>query len=81
MSVADDLSWQRPWRPMAAHRQTERWQVLASDDRVGRRPREPAGPAQIGRLLRALYDPVLAEPVPGRFLELMRRIELERPAE
>ena len=81
MSVADDSSWQRPWRPAAAYRQAKGWQVFESGDRGERRPRQAAGPAQIGKLLRALYDPVLAEPVPGRFVELIRRMELERPGD
>jgi len=30
---------------------------------------------QIGLHLRSVYDDVLAQPVPGRFLELLRRLE------
>jgi hypothetical protein len=30
---------------------------------------------QIGRRLRNLYDNVLRQPVPGRFLELLRQLE------
>lgn len=37
--------------------------------------------AQIGRQLRAIYDGVLAQPVPDRFLELLDQLDRETPAD
>ena len=42
-------------------------------------PKKPASKSeiadQIGLHLRSVYDDVLAQPVPGRFLELLRQLE------
>ncbi|MGA7385709.1 MAG: NepR family anti-sigma factor [Methylocella sp.] len=35
---------------------------------------------QIGLHLRSVYDDVLAQPVPGRFLELLRQLESASPS-
>ena len=45
----------------------------------GLRAKKPASKSeiadQIGLHLRSVYDDVLAQPVPGRFLELLRKLE------
>ena len=45
----------------------------------GPRAKKPASKSeiadQIGLHLRSVYDDVLAQPVPGRFLELLRQLE------
>jgi len=55
----------------------------ANDDRpTGEEARlAPNAQANIGSLLRAMYDSALHEPVPDRFLELLRQMEAkaERP--
>ncbi|HMF05592.1 MAG TPA: NepR family anti-sigma factor [Methylocella sp.] len=42
-------------------------------------PRKPASKSeiadQIGMQLRSIYDDVLAQPVPGRFLDLLQQLE------
>ncbi len=40
---------------------------------------EPELQAFIGRQLQATYDEVLNEPVPDRFLELLRKLEQDKP--
>jgi len=44
-----------------------------------KKPAKPASKSeiadQIGLHLRSVYDDVLAQPVPGRFLELLRQLE------
>ncbi len=42
---------------------------------------EPELQAFIGRQLQATYDEVLNEPVPDRFLELLRQLEGDKAAE
>ena len=51
---------------------------------------EPAAPAKkrdpdvkdhIGRQLRALYDGVVNQPVPDRFMELLNRLDVKRGEE
>ena len=47
-------------------------------DGPGREPGEPFGrdvQSHIGRQLRAIYDGVVAQPVPDRFLELLNELE------
>lgn len=41
----------------------------------------PNAQANIGSLLRAMYDSALHEPVPDRFLELLRQMEAKSEAE
>ena len=44
--------------------------------RLARTPKSPPEIAdQIGLQLRSLYDDVLAQPVPGRFLDLLKELE------
>ncbi|MFZ4531375.1 MAG: NepR family anti-sigma factor [Alsobacter sp.] len=50
----------------------------AVPDGSGRAPGEPYGSdmqSHIGRQLRAIYDGVVAQPVPDRFLELLNELE------
>jgi len=50
----------------------------AARDGSGRAPGEPFSSdvqSQIGRQLRAIYDGVVAQPVPDRFLELLNELE------
>jgi hypothetical protein len=52
--------------------------VDAVPDGSGRAPGEPFGSdvqSHIGRQLRAMYDGVVAQPVPDRFLELLDQLE------
>jgi hypothetical protein len=47
-----------------------------ADGPCTRKPASKSGIAdQIGLHLRSVYDDVLAQPVPGRFLELLRQLE------
>jgi hypothetical protein len=51
----------------------------AKENMGGPRVKKPASKSQIadqiGLHLRSVYDDVLAQPVPGRFLELLRQLE------
>jgi hypothetical protein len=42
---------------------------------------EPELQAFIGRQLQATYDEVLNEPIPDRFLELLRKLEQDKASE
>jgi hypothetical protein len=46
---------------------------------AGEAAMEPELQAFIGRQLQATYDEVLNEPVPDRFLELLRKLEQDKP--
>ncbi|MGC2222068.1 MAG: NepR family anti-sigma factor [Methylocella sp.] len=52
---------------------------LAKENISGRGAKKPASKSaiadEIGLHLRSVYDDVLAQPVPGRFLELLRQLE------
>ncbi len=48
---------------------------LASDEHGKVVPLETDLQAQIGRQLRAIYDGVLSQPVPDRFLELLDQLD------
>jgi hypothetical protein len=50
--------------------------VRSAPPRVKRQvPAEPGVSAHIGNLLRAMYDSALNEPVPQRFLDLLREMD------
>ena len=51
---------------------------VASDDDVKRNPGVDVQ-AYIGRQLRAVYDDVAKQPVPERFLDLMKQLEGVKP--
>lgn len=66
-------------------RRTERDEMLEQaglgTDKSGKiLPLETDLQAQIGRQLRAIYDGVLAQPVPDRFLELLDQLDRDTSA-
>jgi hypothetical protein len=47
----------------------------------GSRPKlDGESQAQIGRMLKAMYDEVAQEPVPEKFLDLLKQLERKEPS-
>ncbi len=56
---------------------TESAEVKAlSSAKANKTPSKPEVAAQIGRQLRSVYNDVLSQPVPDRFLDLLRELDL-----
>jgi hypothetical protein len=79
MPVLQDWSWQMRKRASADHRDRRGSRVspMGGAKTPGNKPAsiEAGVQAHIGNLLRAMYDSALKEPVPERFLDLLRQMD------
>ena len=72
-------------RPMPSDQDAETDAGATSMPRDGETPKDGARPgttdvqAYIGRQLRAVYDDVVKQPIPDRFLALMKQLEEQGP--
>src|SRR5271166_5150940 len=84
MPELQDWSWQMRKRASADRRNRKgpHLSLVAGSKTPGTRPvaLEPGVQAHIGSLLRGLYDSALREPVPDRFLDLLREIDARTEA-
>ncbi len=56
-------------------------EVKGKKDSGGSRPKlDGESQAQIGRMLKAMYDEVAQEPVPDRFRDLLKQLEGKEPS-
>ena len=85
MPVLQDWSWQMRKRASADRRdakETRLSRVGGSNAHTDKPvPLEVGVQAHIGNLLRAMYDSALKEPIPERFLELLRQMDAKPHAD
>jgi Anti-sigma factor NepR len=79
MPVLQDWSWQMRKRASPDRRNGKgpHLSVVGGSKMAGNKPvtLEAGVQAHIGSLLRAMYDSALKEPVPDRFVELLRQMD------
>jgi hypothetical protein len=76
--TADGRSTEQDPTDLASHANDRQRDANVQGDNVRLAPNAQAN---IGSLLRAMYDSALHEPVPDRFLELLRQMEVKSEAE
>lgn len=75
----DDSSGDGTQMDLSAERRTTQARAPAANPPDDRHGMSPDLQAHIGRHLRALFDEVAQEPVPDRFLQLLKDLEKNEP--